>query len=102
MFGYDNERVAKGPEAAVVRDIDARFAAGAGADAVAETLNRVGAPSPPAQQGRPNGWSVSTIREVLKRLTLPMDYADNVVLDMVEGEIPRHQVHRCRGQAQIT
>ncbi len=26
-----------------------------------------GTPSPRAQQGRPNGWSVSTIREVLKR-----------------------------------
>ena len=26
-----------------------------------------GTPSPRAQQGRPNGWSISTIREVLKR-----------------------------------
>ena len=75
VFGYDNKRVTKGqtirvvnePEAAVVRDIFVRYAAGAGAYTIAEVLNRVGAPSPRAQQGRPNGWSVSTIREVLKR-----------------------------------
>ena len=75
VFGYDNHRRAKGEtvrvinevEAAVVRDIFARYAAGAGAYSIAEVLNRIGAPSPRAQQGRPSGWSVSTIREVLKR-----------------------------------
>jgi site-specific DNA recombinase len=75
VFGYDNHRVTKGQtirvqneaEAAVVRDIYTRAAAGEGAWTIAEALNRTGAPSPRAQQGRPNGWSVSTIREVLKR-----------------------------------
>jgi DNA invertase Pin-like site-specific DNA recombinase len=74
VFGYDNHRQAKGEtirdikevEAAVVRDIFSRYAAGDGAFTIAAALNRVGAPSPRAQQGRPNGWSVSTIREVLK------------------------------------
>ena len=75
VFGYDNHRQAKGEtirvinetEASVVRDIYARFAAGGGAHTIAAALNRMGAPSPRAQQGRPSGWSVSTIREVLKR-----------------------------------
>ena len=49
-----------------MRDIFSRYAAGDGAFTIAAALNRVGAPSPRAQQGRPNSWSVSTIREVLK------------------------------------
>lgn len=61
MFGYDNVRAAKGQttrmpngeEAAVVRDIYVRFAAGEGLRTVAEALNRHGALSPRAQQGRP-------------------------------------------------
>ena len=71
VFGYDNKQVTKGQtirvinetEAAVVRDIFARYATGDGAYSIAAALNRVGVPSPRAQQGRPNGWSVSTIRE---------------------------------------
>jgi site-specific DNA recombinase len=74
VFGYDNHgpkgqkiRVINEVEAAVVRDIFVRYAAGDGAYTIAEMLNRTCAPSPRAQQGRPSGWSVSTVREVLKR-----------------------------------
>ena len=75
VFGYDNRPRAEGGkirvrnenEASVVRDIYTRFAAGQGAYTIAEALNHIAAPSPRAQQGRPSGWSVSTIREVLKR-----------------------------------
>ena len=75
VFGYDNHRRAKGEtirvinetEAVVIRDICARYAGGDGAYTIAEALNHTGAPSPRAQQGRPNGWSVSTVREVLNR-----------------------------------
>lgn len=75
VFGYDNLRIAKGhaelrindAEAAVVRDIYTRFASGDGARSIAGMLNRAGALSPRSQQGRPNGWSQSTIRAVLER-----------------------------------
>ena len=75
VFGYDNVRQTKGEtirvindaEADVVRRIYTDFAAGDGAFTIATTLNSIGAPSPRAQLGRPSGWSVSTIREVLKR-----------------------------------
>src|SRR5687767_4334932 len=75
VFGYDNVRIAKGQttrvpneaEAAVVRDIYTRFAAGEGLRTIALALNHAGALSPRAQQGRPNGWSSSSVREVLAR-----------------------------------
>ncbi len=75
VFGYDNLRVAKGQtdrvpnaaEAAIVRDIYARSAAGEGTRTIAAALNRAKSPSPRSQQGRPNGWSHSTIRAVLER-----------------------------------
>jgi site-specific DNA recombinase len=75
IFGYDNVRVAKGQttrvineiEAVVVRSIYERFAAGEGLRTIALALNRAGALSPRAQQGRPNGWSSSSVREVLAR-----------------------------------
>jgi site-specific DNA recombinase len=75
VFGYDNVcrtkgetvRVKNDAEAAVVVEIFSRYAAGEGAYTIAAALNSRGAPSPRAQQGRPSGWSVSTIREVLKR-----------------------------------
>lgn len=75
VFGYDNLRLAKGQttrvpndaEASVVRDIYIRFAAGEGLRTIALALNRAGAPSPRAQQGRPNGWSASSVSEVLMR-----------------------------------
>jgi site-specific DNA recombinase len=75
LFGYDNVRLAKGQttrvvneaEAAVVRTIYARFAEGDGLRTIALALNTSGALSPRAQQGRPNGWSSSSVREVLQR-----------------------------------
>ena len=75
VFGYNNVRIAKGhvareineAEAAIVREIYSRFANGEGARAIALALNRKRVPSPRAQQGRPSGWSASTIRAVLER-----------------------------------
>lgn len=74
VFGYDNEgpkgqkdRRINEAEAAVVRDIYTRFAAKAGLRTIALALNRAGALSPRAQQGRPNGWSASSVRSVLER-----------------------------------
>jgi len=75
VFGYDNVRVAKGQttrvpnvaEAAVVVGIYTRFADGDGLRTIALALNRGGALSPRAQQGRPNGWSSSSVRSVLER-----------------------------------
>ncbi|MGE0361468.1 MAG: recombinase family protein [Vicinamibacterales bacterium] len=75
VFGYDNVRVMAGQtkrvpnpeEAEVVREIYLRFAQGDGARTIAAVLNQRRAPSPRAQQGRPSGWSASTIREVLRR-----------------------------------
>jgi hypothetical protein len=75
VFGYDNKCIAKGhtvrvkndEEAAIVREIYDRAAAGEGTRTIAEALNRMGALSPRAQQGRPNGWSATTVREVLIR-----------------------------------
>src|SRR5262249_22950960 len=54
-------------EADVVRDIFRRAAMGEGARTIAGILNRAKVPSPRAQQGRPSGWSQSTIRAVLTR-----------------------------------
>jgi DNA invertase Pin-like site-specific DNA recombinase len=75
VFGYDNVRIGKGhaerrvneQEALVVRDIYTRFAMGEGARTIAGALNRAGVPKPRAQQGKRDGWSVSTIRAVLRR-----------------------------------
>ena len=75
VFGYDNERIGKGhaerrineAEAAIVREIYERAASGDGNRQIAAVLNRRGLPSPRAQQGRPSGWSASTIRSVLER-----------------------------------
>lgn len=75
VFGYDNVPLAKGQttrvpneaEAAVVRTIYERFAEGDGLRTIPLALNNSGARSPRAQQGRPNGWSSSSVREVLQR-----------------------------------
>ena len=74
IFGYDNTgpkgqrtRCINEAEAAVVRSIYERFATGEGLRTIALALNRSGALSPRAQQGRPNGWSASSVREVLHR-----------------------------------
>ncbi|RPJ85782.1 MAG: hypothetical protein EHM13_00060 [Acidobacteria bacterium] len=63
IFGYDNHRLANGhverrineAEAAVVRDIYTRFAAGEGLRTIALALNRAGLPSIRAQRGRAAG-----------------------------------------------
>ena len=75
VFGYENDRIGKGqtvrkiyePEPVVVREIFERAATGEGLRSIAEALNTRKAPSPRAQKGRWNGWSQSTIREVLHR-----------------------------------
>ena len=75
VFGYDNHRIGRGQvkrhinaeEAAIVRDIYTRFADGEGARSIAAHLNRQQIPAPRAQQGRPSGWSASTIKAVLAR-----------------------------------
>ena len=61
------ERRVNDREATIVRDIYQRFADGEGARSIAGRLNRTGVPSPRAQQGRPSGWSASTIKAVLAR-----------------------------------
>ncbi len=74
VFGYHNTgpkgqriRCINDTEASVVRDIFERYANGEGLRTIALALNRVKAPSPRAQQGRPSGWSSSSVREVLMR-----------------------------------
>jgi site-specific DNA recombinase len=75
VFGYDNVRIAKGhverrindDQAAIVREIFARFAEGVGLRSIALGLNQRHVPSPRAQQGRRAGWSSSTVRAVLAR-----------------------------------
>ena len=75
VFGYINVRVEKGhteleifeEEAKVVVLIYEMYADGLGAKAIAGYLNKKGIPKPRAQQGRKDGWSVSTIRAVLER-----------------------------------
>lgn len=72
---YDNQKIAKGQttrvvndaEAAVVRTIYERFADGDGLRTIALALNGDRALSPRAQQGRPNGWSSSSVREALRQ-----------------------------------
>ncbi|HWW85261.1 MAG TPA: recombinase family protein, partial [Vicinamibacterales bacterium] len=73
-FGYDNVRETAGVkrtintgEAAVVRRIFDMATNGHGLKTIAWTLNEDRAPSPRAQQGRPNGWCASSVREVLYR-----------------------------------
>ena len=75
VFGYDNRRSAGGPvtrlineaEAVVVRDIFTLYCRGYGLRQIAHQLNEAGARCPRAQQGRPNGWAPSSVREVLYR-----------------------------------
>ncbi|HXB54716.1 MAG TPA: recombinase family protein [Vicinamibacteria bacterium] len=75
VFGYDNERMPDGhverlinkAEAAVVRDIYGRFAAGENPRAIAHTLNQAGILAPRARRGSPHGWSPGTVRAILMR-----------------------------------
>ena len=74
VFGYDNaptqdgvERRVNPAEAAVVRDIFARYAGGEGFKQIAHALNAKKVRSPRPQRGRPSGWDPGTVRAVLKR-----------------------------------
>ena len=80
VFGYDNveilgssgarshvERRINQPEADVIRQIFEWCSNGEGLKAIAKRLNTGGARAPRAQQGRPNGWGPSSVREVLHR-----------------------------------
>ena len=74
VFGYDNVRVEghterriQADEAAVVRDIFQAYADGTGLRTLAKRLNAARRPSPRAQQGRPNGWTSSSLWAVLRR-----------------------------------
>ena len=75
VFGYDNVRTPGGPvtrvineaQATVVRDIFTLYSRGQGLRQIAHQLNEAGARCPRAQQGRPNGWAPSSVREVLHR-----------------------------------
>ena len=74
VFGYDNievdkhvERVPNKEEAAVVRRTFDLCATGHGYTRITKLLNTERARCPRPQQGRPAGWSPSTIRDVLHR-----------------------------------
>jgi site-specific DNA recombinase len=80
VFGYDNvdvlgtdgkrshvKRTISPTEARVVQTIFEMFRDGKGLTTIAASLNGEGAPSPRAQQGRPCGWSKSTVRAILRR-----------------------------------
>ena len=80
VFGYDNveilgmsgershvKRRINQPEANVIRQIFEWSSNGEGLKAIAKRLNAAGARAPRAQQGLPNGWAPSSIREVLHR-----------------------------------
>lgn len=54
-------------EAAVVRLIFERYAAGVGLSTLTKQLNAEGQPCPRPQQGRPAGWAPSSVREILLR-----------------------------------
>jgi site-specific DNA recombinase len=73
-FGYDNVPAPGGKrhrineaEAAVVREIFSLAAEGKGLRVIAHLLNARGVPTPRAQQGRPSGWDMGTIRAILLR-----------------------------------
>ena len=80
VFGYRNrevvgtngrrshvERRIDDTQATVVRRIFDLCAKGHGKVAIAKRLNAEAAPSPRAQQGRPNAWAPSSVRAVLYR-----------------------------------
>src|SRR5437867_1118754 len=82
VFGYDNldvagaggkrshvERRINDVEAAIVRQIFERYAAGEGVRMIAKGLNDEARTYPRPQQGRPGGWAPSSVSEVLHRST---------------------------------
>lgn len=73
-FGYTNQRVdghverhINPDEAAVIREIFARAAAGAGLKAIAKALNAASAVAPRSKARHVRGWSHTGVREVLHR-----------------------------------
>jgi site-specific DNA recombinase len=73
-FGYDitgtkgqKEWRINDEQAAVVREIYTRYAAGDSHRSIAGILNAAKVPQPQAQRGRACGWSASTIHAVLRR-----------------------------------
>jgi site-specific DNA recombinase len=100
VFGYDNERVAAGhverrlndPEAAIVRRIFDLYAAGNGYSRIVKLLNAEVAPAPKPYQGRPAGWSPSSVFEVLRR---PL-YRGDVVWNRTRKRDLWGQVNRSR------
>jgi hypothetical protein len=54
-------------QAAIIRRIFAMCAQGSGYSGIAKALNAAGAPCPRPQQGRPAGWSPSSVFEILHR-----------------------------------
>ena len=80
VFGYDNvtvpsasgkpshiERRINEAQAAIVREIFDRYAAGEGYARIAKALNAVHASSPRPTEHKPAGWSPSSVRCVLRR-----------------------------------
>src|SRR6187455_1933012 len=104
-FGYDNHRISKGhaehrineDEAVVVREIYTRFADGEGLRSIALALNARGIPAPRAQQGRPNGWSASTIRAVLERPLYRGIYSYGKMRKAFHHELGTARAHREKG-----
>lgn len=73
-FGYEivgerkNKKLRPKPdEVAVVVEIYTRAANGEGYRSIAEALNDRKVPAPRAQRGRPSGWSMMTVLDILKR-----------------------------------
>ncbi len=73
-FGYDNvrvdghvDRVINEPEAAAVRQVFTRFAAGEGLKKIASALNEAHVAPPRPSKAGPAGWSASTLKAVLTR-----------------------------------
>jgi site-specific DNA recombinase len=110
LFGYDNVKVAKGQttrtineaEATVVRDIYERFASGDGLRTIASALNASASPSPRAQQGRPSGWSSSSVREVLARSAYRGEMIFGRTANAYGHEVKKAWPKSTREHAQIT
>jgi len=73
-FGYDNtrlnghvDRVVNEPEAAAVRQVFTRFAAGDGLKKIAAALNEAHVTPPRPSKSGPAGWAASTLKAVLVR-----------------------------------
>jgi DNA invertase Pin-like site-specific DNA recombinase len=109
VFGYDHVCIAKGHhewrinehEKQVVIQIYTRCAAGEGARTIAGVLNRAGVPKPRAQPGRKEGWSVSTIRAVLRRPMYRGDLVYGRTAKAYDRELKRVYPDTTREKGQI-